>query len=59
MNSERQISKKEIRESEIRMTGRAPTTSGFIGFVPARPDGQVAETEADLNHSPPFSPEKI
>ncbi len=33
-----QITKRELRESELRMTGRPPAgATGFIGFVPAVP----------------------
>jgi len=33
-----QITKRELREAELRMTGPPPAPgTGFIGFVPARP----------------------
>lgn len=38
MPSDRQISERELRESEIKMTGQPPAaTVAFIGFVPAPP----------------------
>lgn len=37
-NDTRQVTEREIREAELQMTGRPPTTAtGFIGFVPATP----------------------
>jgi hypothetical protein len=37
---DRQITEYEIREAELQMTGRPPASAtGFIGFVPATPNG--------------------
>ncbi len=37
-NETRQVTEHELREAELQMTGRPPTTAtGFIGFVPATP----------------------
>lgn len=38
MPSNRQMNERELRESEIKMTGQPPAaTVAFIGFVPAPP----------------------
>lgn len=37
----RRVTEHEIREAEIQMTGRPPASAtGFIGFVPAAPNGK-------------------
>ena len=43
----KQITEREIREAELQMTGRPPSSAtGFIGFVPAAP------TPAGDGHAP-------
>lgn len=38
-----EITKRELREAELQMTGRPPAgATAFIGFVPATPPGSPA-----------------
>ena len=51
--TEKQIINRELREAEIKMTGRPPTSAvGFIGFVPAVPSAPPAGGQASASGSP-------
>ena len=55
-NETQQITERELREAELQMSGRPPSTAtGFIGFVPAvpaSPNGGVPASGGDAASSP-------
>lgn len=54
MTDDRQINERELRESEIRMTGRLPVPApAFIGFVPATPSSGAGGAPASTGGALP------